>query len=313
MKYLPLGKAGLKVSAIGLGTNSFGGRADKATSIATIHAALDAGVTLLDTANTYTAGNSETIIGEALQGRRQQAVVATKAGMKVGDTWADNGSSRRHLFGQLEISLRRLQTDYIDLYQIHRFDPDTPLEETLRALDDMVSQGKVRYVGASNYAAWQLMKALAISEKHGFVRYESIQPEYSLANRAVEREIIPLCRDQGIGLIPYFPLAGGILTGKYRRGEEPPAGSRFSAPQARARLQDEARMSLSEGVAAVAKEVGCTPAQLALAWLLHQPTVCSVISGATRPEQVVDNVGSLEVALPAEVLKRLDEMSRAFL
>ncbi len=312
MKYLTLGRAGLKVSAIGLGTNNFGGRADKAASIATIHAALDAGVTLLDTANTYAGGNSETIIGEALQGRRHQAVVATKAGMKVGDTWADNGSSRFHLFRELETSLRRLSTDHIDLYQIHRFDAETPLEETLRALDDMVRQGKVRYVGASNYAAWQLMKALAISERNGFVRYDSVQPEYSLANRAVERELVGLCLDQGIGLIPYFPLAGGILTGKYKRGEQPPAGSRFSAPAAAARLQDERRMTLSEGVVAVAEDVGCTPAQLALAWLLHQKAVCSVISGATRPAQVQENVGALDVHLSEDVLKRLDELSRSF-
>jgi aryl-alcohol dehydrogenase-like predicted oxidoreductase len=312
MKYLPLGKAGLKVSAIGLGTNSFGGRADKATSIATIHAALDAGVTLLDTANTYTGGNSESIIGEALQGRRHQALIATKAGMKVGEGWGDSGSSRHHLLREVEGSLRRLRTDYVDLYQIHRFDPDTPLEETLRTLDDLVRQGKVRYIGASNYAAWQLMKALGISERYGFVRFASIQPEYSLANRAVEREMIPLCRDQGIGLIPYFPLAGGILTGKYRRGEEPPAGSRFSAPALAHRLRDEAKMALAEGVAAVAREVGCTPAQLALAWLLHQPTVCSVIAGATRPSQVAENLGALDVNLPAEVGARLDELSRAF-
>ena len=312
MKYLTLGGAGLKVSAIGLGTNSFGGRAEKGPSIAVIHAALDAGVTLLDTANIYTGGNSESIIGEALQGRRHQALVATKAGMKAGDGWGDSGSSRHHLFKELEASLRRLKTEYIDLYQIHRFDPETPLEETLRALDDMVRQGKVRYIGASNYQAWQLMKALALSEKRGFVRYDSVQPEYSLANRAVERELVPLCVDQGIGLIPYFPLAGGILTGKYRRGEQPPAGSRFSAPAMAARLQDEAKMSLSEGVVGVAKELGCTPAQLALAWLLHQKAVCSVISGATRPDQVQENVGALDVTLSADVLKRLDEMSRAF-
>jgi aryl-alcohol dehydrogenase-like predicted oxidoreductase len=312
MKYQTLGRAGLKVSAIGLGANNFGGRADKAASIATIHAALDAGVTLIDTANTYAGGNSETIIGEALQGRRHEAVVATKAGMKVGETWADNGSSRFHLFRQLEISLRRLNTDHIDLYQIHRFDAETPLEETLRALDDMVRQGKVRYIGASNYAAWQLMKALAISERNSFVRYDSVQPEYSLANRAVERELVGLCRDQGVGLIPYFPLAGGILTGKYKRGEQAPAGSRFSGPAMAARLQDEAKMSLSEGVVAIAQDVGCTPAQLALAWLLHQKVVCSVISGATRPAQVQENVGALDVKLSEDALKRLDELSRSF-
>ncbi|GMA50664.1 hypothetical protein GCM10025857_20210 [Alicyclobacillus contaminans] len=215
MQYRRLGQSGLEVSVLGLGTNAFGGRADKAASIQVIHAALDAGVNFIDTANIYTNTMSEQIIGEALAGRRQEVVLATKAGMPRGEGPNERGGSRVHLMRELEGSLRRLQTDYVDLYQIHAFDPHTPLEETLRALDDMVRQGKVRYIGASNYAAWELMKALGVSERLGLNRFVSIQPCYSLADRTIERELVPLCVDQGIGIIPYFPLAGGILTGKY--------------------------------------------------------------------------------------------------
>jgi aryl-alcohol dehydrogenase-like predicted oxidoreductase len=313
VKYLPLGRAGVKVSAIGLGTNAFGGRADRAAAIAIVHRALDAGVNLIDTANVYTATASETIIGEALRGRRHQAFLATKAGMRTGDGWGDTGASRHHLMRELEGSLRRLQTDYVDLYQIHRFDPETPLEETLRTLDDMVRQGKVRYIGASNYAAWQLCKALWVSDRHGYVRYDAIQPSYSLADRAVERELVPLCLDQGVGLIAYFPLAGGILTGKYRLGENPPPGSRaVTQPRFAERLKDEARMRLAEGVAALAREVGCTPAQLSLAWLIQRPAVCSAIAGATSVAQLEENLGAIEVQLSPAVLDRLDELSRPF-
>ena len=312
MEYLPLGRTGTKVSAIGLGTNSFGGRADRATSIAVLQKALDAGITLIDTANIYTATASETIIGEGLKGRRHQAILATKAGMKTGEGPNDQGSSRAHLMRELEGSLQRLQTDYVDLYQIHAWDGETPLEETLRTLDDMVRAGKVRYIGASNYADWQLCKAMWVSDRRGFVRYESVQPAYSLADRAVERELVPLCRDQGIGLIAYFPLAGGILTGKYRRGQEPPKGSRaLTQPQFAKRISEQT-LRLAEDVAALASEVRCTPSQLALAWLIRQPTVCSAIAGATSVVQLDENLGALEVTLADDLLARLDEVSRPF-
>ncbi len=312
MKHLPMGRTGVQVSAIGLGTNSFGGRADRATSVAILHRAMDAGITLIDTANIYTATQSETIIGEGLRGRRDQVLLATKAGMKTGEGPNDGGSSRSHLTRELEASLRRLQTDYVDLYQIHTWDPATPLEETLRTLDDMVRSGKVRYIGVSNYAAWQLTKALWVSDRRGFVRFETAQPSYSLGDRAVERELVPLCQDQGIGLIAYFPLAGGILTGKYRRGQDPPKGSRaVSQPQFRARITDP-QLRLAEEVGALASEIHCTPSQLALAWLIRQPAVCSAIAGATSVAQLDENLGALEVTLSGEVLARLDESSRAF-
>ncbi|HYM91319.1 MAG TPA: aldo/keto reductase [bacterium] len=312
MKHLPMGQTGVKVSAIGLGTNSFGGRADRATSVAILHRAIDAGITLIDTANIYTATASETIIGEGLRGRRHQVLLATKAGMKTGEGPNDGGASRHHLMRELDASLRRLQTDYIDLYQIHTWDPATPLEETLRTLDDMVGSGRVRYIGTSNYTAWQVTKALWVSDRRGFVRFETVQPSYSLADRAVERELVPLCQDQGVGLIAYFPLAGGILTGKYRRGQDPPKGSRaVTQPQFAKRISDQG-LRLAEDVAALASEVHCTPSQLALAWLLRQPAVCSAIAGATSVAQLEENLGALEVTLSGEVLARLDEISRPF-
>ncbi len=312
MKHLPMGRTGVKVSAIGLGSNSFGGRAERATSIAILHRALDAGVNLIDTANIYTQTASETIIGEGLKGRRHQALLATKGGMKTGEGPNDGGSSRYHLVRELEGSLRRLQTDYVDLYQIHTWDAETPLEDTLRTLDDMVRSGKVRYIGTSNYAAWQLTKALWASDRRGFVRFETVQPAYSLAEREVERELVPLCRDQGIGLIAYFPLAGGILTGKYRKGQAPPKGSRaLTQPQFAKRISDQT-LRLAEDVAAVASELHCTPGQLALAWLIRQPAVRSAIAGATSVVQLEENLGALEVNLSDEVLSRLDEISRPF-
>lgn len=217
MNYRRLGSSGLKVSELGLGTNAFGKRADEKTSIRIIEHALDHGINFIDTANIYAGTESERIIGQALAGKRQHVVLATKAGLIKGTGPNERGSSRYHLQQELDNSLKRLQTDYVDLYQIHTFDPHTPLDETLRALDDMVSAGKVRYIGASNYAAWEIMKALGISELKGYARYVSTQVSYSLADRTPERELVPLCMDQGVGIIPYFPLAGGFLRGNIIR------------------------------------------------------------------------------------------------
>ncbi len=300
---------------LGLGTNAFGGRATAEDSREVIAAALAHGITFIDTANIYTRGQSETIIGEALEGRRHEAVLATKAGLVAGPGPLDRGSSRHHLMRELEGSLRRLRTDYVDLYQIHTFDPWTPLEETLRTLDDMVRQGKARYVGASNYRAWELMKALGLSDRLGLERFISIQPSYSLGDRVPERELVPLCLDQGVGLIAYFPLAGGLLTGKYRSGEAPPPDSRAAkAPAFGERmLGSDARIALAEGVAALAQEIGSAPAQVALAWLIHKPAVATAIAGATRVSQVEDNAGAAEVALDEAAMERLDALSAPFL
>lgn len=312
MEYRYLGHSGLKVSALGLGTNAFGGRADKATSIRVLHHAVDAGITFIDTANIYTATQSESIIGEAFEGRRQDIILATKVGIQIGDGPNDSGASRQHIFEQVEASLRRLRTDYIDLYQIHRFDPHTPLEETLRALDSLVQSGKVRYIGASNYAAWQLMKSLAISDKYGLERFVSVQPGYSLVDRGIELELLPFCVDQGMGVIPYFPLAGGILTGKYAGGSKP-AGSLLDKNPNFAHRMDEARMAFGDKLVQIAREYDTTPTALALGWLMQRPAVATVISGATRESQIDDNMTSLDVRWTPELLAALDEASEEFM
>lgn len=311
MEYRRLGSSGLKVSALGLGTNSFGGRADEKTSIQIIHQAIEGGINFIDTANIYTQTESERIIGLALEGRRDEVVLATKAGLPRGDGPNQRGSSRYHLQRELDQSLRRLRTDYVDLYQIHTFDPETPLEETLRALDDMVRAGKVRYIGASNYLAWELMKALGISEREGLNRYVSTQVSYSLADRTPERELVPLCLDQGVGIIPYFPLAGGILTGKYTGQDQAPQGSRADKEPRFGRFLNEERIALGQTVSGIADELGCSPGALSLAWLMQKPAVSTVIVGATRAEQLADNLKSASLTLDAETFARLDQISDA--
>ncbi|MBE7684014.1 aldo/keto reductase [Paenibacillus sp. P13VS] len=312
MEYRRLGSSGLRVSALGLGTNAFGKRADDAASTRIIHAALDQGINFIDTANIYAGTESERIIGEALQGRRENTVLATKAGLPRHDGPHGRGSSRYHLQQELEQSLRRLQTDYVDLYQIHTFDPHTPLEETLRTLDDMVSSGKVRYIGASNYAAWELMKALGISEMKGHVRYISTQTSYSLADRTPELELVPMCLDQGVGIIPYFPLAGGILTGKYNGQAGIPSGSRADTDPSFNRFLLEHNVRLGEQVSEKAAEYGCSPSVLSLAWLLARPAVSTVIVGATRTEQLEHNLASLSLELTPDMITELDQLSDSF-
>lgn len=311
MEYRSLGKSGLRVSVLGLGANAFGGRADKDTSIRVLHHAVDVGITFIDTANVYTNTRSEEIIGEAFVGRRQDIILATKVGMKRGDGPNDRGSSRQHILSEVEESLRRLRTDYIDLYQIHAFDPQTPLEETLRALDDLVAAGKVRYIGASNYSSWQLLKSLHISERHSFAPYVSVQPGYSLVDRGIERELVPFCVEYGLGVIPYFPLAGGILTGKYAGGAVPPGSLLEKNPHFSSRM-DEARMAVGERVVSLAAELGTTPTALSLAWLMHRPAVSTVIAGATREVQIDENAKAVDLKLSADVLDQLDEWTYEF-
>ena len=312
MQYRRLGKSGLKVSALGLGTNAFGKRADQETSIRIVHEALDRGINFLDTANIYAGTESERIIGLALAGRRRDAVLATKAGLIKDRSPNGRGSSRGHLQRELEDSLRRLGTDYVDLYQIHTFDPETPLEETLRTLDDFVSSGKVRYIGASNYAAWELMKALGVSELKGYERFSSLQLSYSLADRTPENEHVPLCLDQGLGIIPYFPLAGGILSGKYSAANLQPAGSRAQTDPSFGRFLGERNLELAARVGRAAEELGCSPSTLSLAWLMDRPAVSTVIVGATRVEQLQENLASAELRLDADTVARLDGISEPF-
>ena len=312
MEYRRLGSSGLQVSALGIGTNSFGGRADEAASLRIIDAVLDAGINFIDTANIYTNTESERIIGKALEGRRHDVVLATKAGLPRGQGPNEQGASRYHLMKELEGSLKRLRTDYVDLYQIHTFDPNTPLEETLRALDDMVRAGKVRYIGASNYFAWELMKALGISEREGLNRFVSLQVSYSLADRTPEREMIPLCLDQGLGIIPYFPLAGGILTGKYTTADRVPAGSRLEKdPRFAEKLKND-KIALGQQVAGLAAELGVEPGVLSIAWLMNKPAVSTVIVGASRVEQVQANLQSASLKLDDSTMAKLDELSDPF-
>lgn len=312
MQYKHLGDSGLVVSEIGLGTNAFGGRADEETSIQIIHAALDHGVTLLDTANGYCGGESERIIGQALRDRRSQVVLSTKAGLSVRDGVYGHGASRRHLMQELETSLRRLDTDYIDLYYVHTFDPKTPLEETLSTLDSLVKSGKVRYVAASNYEAWELMKALGLSQRLNLVPFVGIQTSYSLADRTPERDLVPLALDQGLGIVAYYPLAGGILSGKYR-DQKIPAGSRMETNPRFARMLDRERVELSDAVVTIAEEHGVTPAALALRWLVERPQVSSAIVGATRLEQIEQNLNALTIDYGADMETTLDQATLGFI
>jgi aryl-alcohol dehydrogenase-like predicted oxidoreductase len=312
MIYRQLGRSGLKVSAYALGTNSFGGRADEETSIAIIHHALDHGVNLIDTANVYTNSNSERIIGKALRDRRAHAVVATKFGLKVGDGPNDEGGSRGHIMREVDRSLARPGTDYIDLYQMHDWDGRTPLDETLRALDDLVRAGKVRYIGCSNYAAWQVTRALWFSDRRGLVRYESVQPAYSPADRRIETELVPCCLAEGLGLLVYFPLAGGVLTGKYKAGTPPPQGSRaVTQPQFTKRLTDQ-NLRLAQDMGGLASEIGCTVSQLTLAWVMQRPGITSALVGATKVAQQDDNLKAVELHVPPEILDRITELSAGF-
>lgn len=313
MKYRYLGRSGLQVSLLGLGTNSFGKRADKKTSIQILHAAIDSGINFIDTANIYANTASEEIIGEGLKsGKRQQVILATKAGLPRGEGANQRGSSRYHLQRELDDSLRRLQTDHVDLYQIHTFDPNTPLDETLRTLEHMVQSGKVRYIGASNYAAWELMKALGLSDRLGLERFISLQTSYSLADRTPEQELIPLCLDQGIGIIPYFPLAGGILTGKYSQEDEAPAGSRADKDPSFNRLMTGERIGLADGISWLSRSLSIDPAVLSLAWLMEQPAVSSIIAGATSVSQLQNNMNSIHITLSDEVKAELEHLSKPF-
>ena len=287
MEYRQLGRSGLQVSVVGLGSNNFGNRVDVEGTAVVINHALDVGINLLDTANSYGSGQSEEYIGRALKGKRQQAIIATKVSSRMAEGPNRAGNSRHHIMTEVENSLRRLSTDYIDLYQIHLTDPNTPIEETLRALDDLVHQGKVRYIGCSNFMAWQVCEALWTSRSLGITPFVSVQPWYSMLYREVEAELVPFCQEYGMGILPYFPLANGLLTGKYRRRQPAPPGTRL-AENDRGLLTD-ASFDLLEKLEAFAGERGHTLLDLAFAWLLANPMVSSVIAGATRAEQVVAN------------------------
>jgi aryl-alcohol dehydrogenase-like predicted oxidoreductase len=310
MEHRPLGRSGLRVSTVGLGCNNFGRRCDPAQTRAVVAKALDLGVTLFDTADVYGPGGlSEEYLGKALEGRRADVIVATKFGLPMGEGSLRRGGSRRWVMQAAEASLRRLGTDWIDLYQMHFPDPGTPIEETLRALDDLVRQGKVRYVGCSNFAGWQVADAQWTARSAGLTALASAQNQYSLLERAIEAEVLPACRAHGLGVLPYFPLASGLLTGKYRRGEKAPEGTRLSSARFAAALSDR-NFDRVEKLAQFAADAGHSLLELAISWLLGQEPVASVIAGATSPEQLEQNVHASGWKLSAEQLARVNELSR---
>ncbi len=302
MRYKRLGTSGLKVSVIGLGGNTFGRYVDAPGTARIIHRAIELGINFFDTADVYSIGVSEDHVGKALADRRDKGLIASKVAMKMGEGPNEQGLSRGHIIAGVEASLRRLGTDYLDLLQVHSWDPETPIEETMRALDDLVRAGKVRYLGCSNFTAWQLTQSLWVSDKRGYAPFVSVQPRYSLLDRRIEAELVPACRAFGIGIVPYSPLAGGILTGKYRGGARPEGargtdqeGAGFFDRQLAGK--DEAAV---ERLAGWAEARGKTLGDLAIAWLASQPEVSTVIAGVTSPGQVETNASAAEWQLSAD-------------
>lgn len=323
MKKVSLGNTGLSVSRLVLGTMTFGLQTDEATAHAILDTAADAGIDFLDTADVYplgggsaTAGRTEEIVGRWLRGKRQRFIVATKAVGQVGPSAWDRGASRKHLFDAVDASLARLGTDYIDLYQLHSDDPSTPLEETLQALDDIVRSGRVRYIGASNFLAYRLARALGKSEARRWTRFVSVQPRYNLLFREIERELLPLAREEGLGVIPYNPLAGGLLTGKHRRETGPTPNTRFTLGNAAQRYQDrywhEREFSTVAALEALARDCDVPLTTLAVAWVLANPAVTAPIIGASKPAQLVDNVRAVEYRLDPELARKLGELTREY-
>ena len=323
MRHVRLGRTGLSVSRLCLGTMTFGLQCDEPASVAILDRAASGGITFLDTADVYplggsleTVGRTEEVLGRWLGPRRHDFVIATKCfGAMSARPW-DRGSSRKHILDAIEGSLRRLRTDYVDLYQLHHPDAGTPLDETLRALDDIVRAGKARYVGCSNFLAYQVARALCKSETLGLARFDSVQPRYNLLFRQIERELLPLCQEEGLGVIPYNPLAGGFLSGKHRRETGPTAGTRFTLGSAAGRYQDrywrEREFATVEALRPLAAEAGMSLVQIALAWVLAHPAVTAPIVGASRPEQLDDVLPAADKAIGADLKARLDELTREY-
>jgi 1-deoxyxylulose-5-phosphate synthase len=314
-----MGRTGLKVSEICLGTMTFGGQCDEAAAFQIMNTAAERGVTFIDTADSYpippspeTAGKTEEVIGRWLQGKRDRFVIATKCRLRVGHGPNDQGLSRRHVLAACEASLRRLKTDYIDLYQAHMPDPETPIDETLRAFDDLVRAGKARYIGCSNYPAWQLALALGVSERDRLARFDCVQPRYNLLYREIETELLPLSRAQGVGVIAYNPLAGGFLSGKYQTGEPPRPGTRFTLGESgklyRDRYWQAAQFDAVETLKEYFQAKDSSLASVSVAWVLAQPGISSAIVGASRPEQLTDTLAAVDLKLDAAALAACDSL-----
>lgn len=323
MEHRKLGRTGLTVSRICLGTMTFGLQIDEAAAFAILDHAADAGVSFLDTADIYpqgggidSAGATEEILGRWLKGKRAQFVVATKVFGRTGPQPWDAGNNRRHIMDAVDGSLRRLKTDWIDLYQVHHDDPDTPIDETLETMNDLVRSGKVRYVGCSNFVAYRLARSIGRSETLGVARFESVQPRYNLLFREFERELFPLCMEDGIAVVPYNPLAGGMLSGKYDREKVPAGGTRFGMARAGRVYQDrywnESAFDAVDAFVALAKLAGIQPATLAVAWVLAQPAVTAAIVGATLPDQLDDSFAAVDLRLGDDLLAELDQLTREF-
>ncbi|MHB1716763.1 MAG: aldo/keto reductase, partial [Acidimicrobiales bacterium] len=323
MRHVRLGRTGLLVSELCLGTMTFGLQCDEDTSLAILDRADAGGITFLDTADVYplggglpTTGRTEEIVGKWLRGKRDRFVVATKCVGRTGPAAWEQGSSRKHILDAVEASLRRLGTDYIDLYQLHGPDPGTPIDETLGALDDLVRSGKVRYVGCSNFLAYQVARAVGRSEARQLVRFDSVQPRYNLLFRQIERELLPLCLEEGIGVIPYNPIAGGLLSGKHDPAGPPPEGSRFTLGTAgtmyQSRYWHDREFETVAELRGVAEDEGVPLVTLAVAWVLANPAVTAPIVGASRPDQLDASLAAAELTLSEELKSRLDEMTRGY-
>lgn len=323
MQHTRLGRTGLSVSRLCLGTMTFGLQSDEPISVAILDRAANAGVTFIDTANVYpiggsleTVGRTEEIVGRWLRGRRERFIVATKCFGRMGpDRW-NQGNSRKHILDAIEGSLRRLQCDYVDLYQLHQFDPATPIDETLRALEDIVRSGKARYVGCSNFMAYQVARAIGRSEVLGVARFDSVQPRYNLLYRDIERELLPLCAEEGIGVIPYNPIAAGMLSGKHRAETGPTGGTRFTLGSAAGRYQDrywhDEMFDTVETLRPLAAEAGMSLTTMSVSWVLANPAITAPIIGASRPEQLDDTLLAVEKPLDPLLKARLDELTARY-
>jgi aryl-alcohol dehydrogenase-like predicted oxidoreductase len=323
MEHTRLGRTGLQVSRLCLGTMTFGLQRDEPTAVAIIDRAAEGGIDFLDTSDAYplggdltTRGVTEEILGRWLRGKRDRFIVATKCFAPTGPAPFDAGNSRKHILAAVDASLRRLQTDYIDLYQLHGYDPETPIDETLGALDDLVHQGKVRYVGCSNFLTYQLVRAIGRSETLHLARFDSVQPRYNLLFRQIEREMLPFCGEEGVGVIPYNPIAGGLLSGKHSRTAPPPEGTRFTLGSAAEAYQDrywhDREFDTVEVLRQLAQEAGVSLVTLSVAWVLANKTITAPIIGASRPEQLDSSLASAEFTLDDDLKHKLDECTHQY-
>jgi aryl-alcohol dehydrogenase-like predicted oxidoreductase len=304
-----LGMSGLKVSQICLGTNNFGAQLSEHDSIKVMTKAFDLGINLIDTANTYTKGRSEEIIGKALRGHRDEVIIATKVGLYLGQGPNQGGLSRKHILWQIKKSLESLETDFIDIYYLHRFDPLTPLEETLRTFNDLVREGKVRYVACSNFTAWEIAKAHEVCERYDLEKFIAVQPQYNLLQRDIEKDILPYCQREGLGILPYSPLMGGLLTGKYIENTSPPTGSRAEYnTRYWERINKKENFAILKQIECIANDIGISLPELAITWILKNPLITAPIIGASKPSQIEENCRIAEMNISDEVYEKLNEL-----